>query len=95
MDSNSPLGWYEAKTPLYLLEEQGQRQVFETEIDKYIQAANNISDNQAGYLTNAIKNAWFDENKDKNKVQKNPSIMIKLPKLQNVSGTTLKVNSMN
>lgn len=70
MDSNSPLGWYESKTPLYLLEEKELRQVFETEIAKYIQAANKISDSRAGYLTNAIKNAWFDENKDKNKVQK-------------------------
>lgn len=70
MDSHSPLGWYESKTPLYLLEEKEQRQVFETEIDKYIQAANKISDNWAGYLVYAIKNAWFDESKDKNKVQK-------------------------
>jgi len=70
MDSNSPLGWYESKTPLYLLEEKEQRQIFEIEIDKYIQAANKIADNRTGYLVYAIKNAWFDESKDKNKVQK-------------------------
>lgn len=70
MDSNSPLGWYESKTPLYLLEEKEQRQVFETEINKYIQATNKISDNRSGYLVYSIKNAWFDESKDKNKDQK-------------------------
>jgi hypothetical protein len=33
--------------------------------------------------------------KTKIKSKKNPSITIELPKLQNISGTTLKVNSMN
>ncbi len=70
MDSNSPLGWYESKTPLYLLEEKEQRQVFETEIDKYIQATNKISDKRVGYLVYSIKSAWFDESNDKNKDQK-------------------------
>lgn len=59
MDSNSPLGWYESKTPLYLLEEKKQRQVFETELKKYIQAANKISDSRSGYLSISIRMAWF------------------------------------
>jgi len=70
MDSNSPKGWYESKTPFYLLEEKEHREFFEAEIDRYIQAANIIANNRTGYLVYAIKNAWFDENKDKNKVQK-------------------------
>ena len=70
MDSNSPKGWYESKTPFYLLEDKENRKVFEAEIDRYVQAANKIADNQTGYLVYAIKNAWFDESKDKNKVQK-------------------------
>jgi len=70
MDSNSPLGWYESKTPLYLLTDENQRKIVENEIDRYIQASNKISDNRNGYLINAIKNAWFDENKEKNKDRK-------------------------
>ncbi len=70
MDNNSPKGWYESKTPFYLLEDKGQRKGFEAEIDRCIQAANKIADNRTGYLVYAIKNAWFDESKDKNKVQK-------------------------
>lgn len=70
MDSNSPKGWYESKTPFYLLKNKEQREIFEVEIDRYIQAANKIADNRTGYLVYAIKNAWFDESKDKNKVQK-------------------------
>ncbi len=71
MDSNSPKGWYESKTPFYLLKDKEQREIFEVEIDRYIQGANKIADNRTGYLLYAIKNAWFDESKDKNKVQKN------------------------
>jgi len=70
MDSNSPLGWYESKTPFYLVADENHRQMVEREIDRYIQASNKISDNRNGYLINAIKNAWFDENKEKNKDQK-------------------------
>lgn len=70
MDSNSPNGWYESKTPIYLLEDKEQRKYFETEIDKYIHATNKIADVRTGYLVYAIKNAWFDENKDKNKAHK-------------------------
>ena len=70
MDSNSPKGWYESKTPFYLLKDKEYREIFEVEIDRYIQAANKIADNRTGYLVYAIKNAWFDESKDKNKVQK-------------------------
>jgi len=70
MESNSPRGWYESKTPLYLFENEGQREPFEIEVGKYVQAANRIADNRSGYLVYAIKSAWYDENKDKNKVQK-------------------------
>ena len=70
MDSNSPKGWYESKTPFYLLKDKENREIFEVEIDRYIQAANKIADNRTGYLVYAIKNAWFDASKDKNKVQK-------------------------
>ncbi len=74
MDSNSPLGWYEAKTPLYLIENENEnensRERFEAEIEKYIVASNKIADARSGYLIYAIKNAWFDENKEKNKTQK-------------------------
>lgn len=70
MNSNSPLGWYESKTPFYLLDDIVNRQSIEREIDKYIKASNKIADSKNGYLINAIKNAWFDENKEKNKDQK-------------------------
>lgn len=70
MDSNSPLGWYEAKTPLYLIENENSRERFEAEIEKYIAASNKIADSRSGCLIYAIKNAWFDENKEKNKTQK-------------------------
>lgn len=70
MDSNSPLGWYEAKTPLYLIENENSREHFEAEIEKYIAASIKIADSRSGCLIYAIKNAWFDENKEKNKTQK-------------------------
>ncbi len=69
MDSNTPLGWYESKTPLYILETE-QVKIFEQEVNKYISAANKISDNRSGYLINSIKSAWFDEDKNKNKDSK-------------------------
>lgn len=50
--------------------EERVRKTILSEINRYIQAANKIADNRTGYLVYAIKNAWFDESKDKNKVQK-------------------------
>jgi CRISPR system Cascade subunit CasA len=70
MESNSPRGWYESKTPFYLLENEEQRKLFEIEVGKYVQAANKIANDRSGYLIYAIKSAWYDENKNKNKVQK-------------------------
>ena len=70
MDSNSPMGWYESKTPLYLIYNKEQRQIFESEINKYIQASNKIGNSRGGYLTTAIKSAWFGESKEKNKDKK-------------------------
>jgi CRISPR system Cascade subunit CasA len=70
MDSNSPRGWYESKTPFYLLKNEEQRKLFEIEVGKYVQAANKIADDHTGYLIYAIKSAWYDENKEKNKIQK-------------------------
>ncbi|NOQ14511.1 MAG: type I-E CRISPR-associated protein Cse1/CasA [Methyloprofundus sp.] len=70
MDSNSPKGWYESKTPLYFIDNENNRKVIEAEIQRYIEASNKISDSYSGYLTNAVKNAWFDENENKNKDQK-------------------------
>jgi CRISPR system Cascade subunit CasA len=70
MDSNSPKGWYESITPLYLLQNDEQLKVLEIEVNKYVQASGKIADDRVGYLVHAVKDAWYDENKEKNKVQK-------------------------
>lgn len=70
MDSNSPLAWYESKTPLDFVKDESCRKLIEAEIQRYVQASVKISDSRNGYLTNAIKSAWFDEDEDKNKGQK-------------------------
>lgn len=67
MDKNSTLGWYESKTPLYLIANIDNKKLFESEVDKYIASSNKITDS---YLVNSIKFAWFDENKEKNKDKK-------------------------
>lgn len=59
MESNSPLGWYDSKTPLYIIEDESSRSQFENEANKFISAANRIADAEGGYLVNAIKIAWF------------------------------------
>lgn len=75
MDSNSPLGWYESKTPLYFIEDESNRSRFEAEVEKLISASNKIANAEKGYLVNAIKLAWFnysytDESKKKSKDRK-------------------------
>lgn len=70
MDSNSPKGWYESKTPLYLLEDEKQRKELEIEIDRYVRAANRISDIRGGYLPTAIRMAWFGYDYDKEQEKK-------------------------
>jgi CRISPR system Cascade subunit CasA len=60
MDKKSSKGWYETKTPFYLLEEKKHREVFEAEIDRYIQASNKIANVENGYLSVSIRMAWFD-----------------------------------
>lgn len=64
------LCWYQTKMPLYLLKNEEQRKDFEIEINRYVQAANRISNIRTGYIVLAIKNAWYDEDKNKNKGQK-------------------------
>lgn len=59
MESNSPLGWYDSKTPLYIIDDDLSRNQFENEANKFIRAASQIADAERGYLVNAIKIAWF------------------------------------
>jgi CRISPR system Cascade subunit CasA len=70
MDSNSPKGWYESKTPLYLLHSEIQRKDIEIEIDRYVRAVNRISDVREGYLSSAIRMAWFDYDYDDEQIKK-------------------------
>jgi len=70
MESNSPLAWFESTTPLYSVEDETCRKLIEIEIQRFVQASVKISDSRNGYLTNAIKTAWFDEDTNKNKGQK-------------------------
>jgi CRISPR system Cascade subunit CasA len=74
MDSNSPKGWHESKTPLYLIDGAEKRKVIEVEISRYVQAANKISDIRRGYLSIAMRMAWFgydyDEEQKKKKNKK-------------------------
>ena len=68
------LCWYQTKMPIYPLESEEHRKSLEIEINKYIQAANKISNPRSGYLSIAIRMAWFgydyDEEKSKNKNKK-------------------------
>jgi len=77
MESNSPLAWYESKTPLYFVKDEDRRKLIESEIQRYIQASVKISGSRNGYLSNAIKNAWFDEDTGKNKGQKKSFVVNK------------------
>jgi len=70
MDSNNPLGWYESKTPLYLLKNKELKKIVESEIIKYIQAANKIGDSINGYLSISIRMAWFEYDYDKEQEKK-------------------------
>jgi len=65
------LCWFQNKMPIYGtgLEKDVQKAI-ENEIDRYIQASNKIGNSRGGYLTTAIKSAWFGESKEKNKDKK-------------------------
>jgi len=69
MKSNSPLGWFESKTPLYLVDDEW-RSTVENEIGRWINAAERIGNSQTGYITYSIRCAWFDEDPNKNKDKK-------------------------
>jgi CRISPR system Cascade subunit CasA len=69
MKSNSPLGWFESKTPLYLVDDELCSTV-ESEISRWINAADRIGNSQTGYITCSIRCAWFDEDPNKNKDKK-------------------------
>ncbi|QWF70614.1 type I-E CRISPR-associated protein Cse1/CasA [Methylomonas paludis] len=71
MDSNTPLGWYESKTPLYFIDDESNRSQFEAEVEKLISASNKIANAEKGYLVNAIKLAWFNYN-DMDEINKKP-----------------------
>ena len=70
MDSNSPLGWYESKTPLYFIDDVTQRQAVEVEIERYVQSSNKIADSVIGYLPLSIRMAWFGYEYKKEKEKK-------------------------
>lgn len=61
------LCWYQTKMPFYLTSSSAEQKTeLEAEVDKYIKVSKAVCD----YLVVAIRNAWFDENDEKNKKQK-------------------------
>lgn len=70
MDSNSPLGWYESRAPLYFIEDAIQRQALEAEIEKYVRSSNKIADSSDGYLSLSIRMAWFGYDYEKEQEKK-------------------------
>jgi effector-binding domain-containing protein len=70
MDSNSPIGWYESRTPLYFIEDAIQRQALEAEIERYVRSSNKIADSANGYLSLSIRMAWFGYDYEKEQEKK-------------------------
>ncbi len=69
------LCWYQTKMPLYVVHGKGQnRKEIEGEIKKYIKASHAVANSRNGYLSAAMRMAWFgydyDEEQKKKKDKK-------------------------